>query len=69
MADEPTNEESSEGEGDDFGALSDGSDTDSSDSDAFGMGSLPPLSDFDSAEPETDSDLPPLDTPEEEKKE
>ena len=34
------------------------------DSDTFGMGSLPPLSDFDSTEGESsDSDLPPLDTP------
>ena len=61
MADDTTNDGNQDDE--DFGALTGGSD--SSDSDSFGMGSLPPLSDFDSTEGEGagDSDLPPLDTP------
>ena len=64
MADEPTNEDSNQEE-DDFGALTGGGESGAEDSDSFGMGSLPPLSDFDSAEGDSggDSDLPPLDTP------
>ncbi len=49
----------------DFGALTGGS---GDDDEGFGTSSLPPLSDFDSQgsgkEGQTDSDLPPLDTPE-----
>ncbi len=65
MADEPTDEESKQDD-DDFGALTGGEDSGAEESDSFGMGSLPPLSDFDSTEGESaeDSDLPPLDTPE-----
>ncbi len=51
-----------EGQDEDFGALTGGS----RDDEGFGTSSLPPLSDFDSAagkEGQTDSDLPPLDTP------
>jgi len=63
MADDSTkNEDEQNPEDEDFGALT-GEDT-------FSMGSLPPLSDFDSAEADeegdsdAESDLPPLDTPE-----
>ena len=64
MADEPTNEDSNQDE-EDFGALTGGGDSSAEGSDTSGMGSLPPLSDFDSSEGESseESDLPPLDTP------
>lgn len=73
MADDPTkdnDEHKDEDEFEDFGALTNDSGLGGEEEeDAFGTGSLPPLSDFDSSEgggSDQDSDLPPLDTPEDE---
>src|SRR5690349_2816653 len=68
MADTPRkNDDEGFGDDEDFGALTSGSSSSSSGKDEGGLHSLPPLSEFDSASDgaggQSDSDLPPLDTP------
>jgi len=67
MADTPRkNDDEGFGDDEDFGALTSGSSSSGSGKDEGGLHSLPPLSEFDSASDgggQSDSDLPPLDTP------